>query len=1327
MNRSKILKISLAFLVVICFPSSLFAAYSDQCSLQNLTNITVSSTPNNFAGITTSNGNQTANITYKYDAPGECKNSAIFCITPSMSSQHVMNYTLASDDLYNVSNCTSSKDTSTKYCGMAGILQEAYGMQTQVGSYEKLNGAITLSLRLWAATERKDGGQNGLFDDSNFNGDITKAANYIWDTVNSGGQVSTDVLRRYFPEIKDESDDVIQLAVQWYASAAKGVDIQRADDFINDDYTTVKGEGSDSVEFNVNGTFQEVLGVTIDGVESDQIVYSKKPCSDGAGECLSFDVTDEMKAQLCEGKPNNTEIPITVKTVSSSAVDKMRVYKPSTNGSNQYFVGFDAYDNIKEVPFNITCEVFTEKCEVENGVCKIGDEVVQCASSKEEAAELYPESDCYCEYDETTQECKVGGTPVNCEEYPGCGQSDCEVENGVCKIGDEVVPCANTKEEGAVLYPNTECYCEYDEDTQQCTIDGTPVNCDEYPGCKKEKCEVENGVCKIGDEVVPCANNKEAAEVLYPDSDCYCEYDESTKQCTVDGTPVNCDDYPDCKDDVCVPVNGKCYIGDQEVSCDIPECECERVGDDCFIGESSVDCGKYENCPKCEKVGDICKIGDKIVNCGTHADCPKDDDPGTCPIRKQDELPYDTCKDGQTDGLLADPPMCSILKNNIKAAYEIEQYGDSKYCDVFCRETYVFKFMDKEAVQSGRYFRHDVEKKYVNVSNLSTVVTSTQQCTSLIDYDTWKQDYINANRSVREAFNEVKYWESLYNLNGGMPTKIDNCGGGASGCNGCYWPDACGDWGLHWNIGYYGKTDAFGNNPTTSANEDHLGRPAQCPQLVCTGGYDSRGNCLAYSCVGASVGPALTVQQASGIDRDYVIKQHAAAVSSYRSTLNTRNDLINRIFNCNFFDPSEVSQYFNDPGSYFVSMFAGNHTASPKVTSETYGEIRDNYEPNSEIERLSYDEQGRLKEEGSASNVQFDKLLSDERIVENKGYVTSAESNNPEDNTVCGGCDDPINNKLSSVPRQDDEYGQLDGRDFTFWVCTGSLAGAKCNNESGRLKIPKNYVANMEVTRETGYWQRTNFATEIFTGKVVEGSGGLQLPEKSWPVAISTLTGDYNIFLKFTKFGDLKRKNGTLKLEFDTDVNCGYTVINEMTKYDCDDGYHECYDCDDPSTPENECFPPGGGDPSDPKKLDLGFYFRSIDLTDIFPNSVYSPNQTLLNPNRPIGSNWNTPNAIQAINKIQDLGNGVWGVDQKPEYVITLTPAMRKAITKNNREIYKADYLTASTLSCNQSTAICSSTWLQRDLRNILQDFNHGDYFVQNDNSGNNLYVVGRN
>ena len=53
MNRSKILKISLACLVVICFPSSLFAAYSDQCSLQNLTNITVSSTQNNFAGITT--------------------------------------------------------------------------------------------------------------------------------------------------------------------------------------------------------------------------------------------------------------------------------------------------------------------------------------------------------------------------------------------------------------------------------------------------------------------------------------------------------------------------------------------------------------------------------------------------------------------------------------------------------------------------------------------------------------------------------------------------------------------------------------------------------------------------------------------------------------------------------------------------------------------------------------------------------------------------------------------------------------------------------------------------------------------------------------------------------------------------------------------------------------------------------------------------------------------------------------------------------------------------------------------------------------------------
>lgn len=882
--------------------------------------------------------------------------------------------------------------------------------------------------------------------------------------------------------------------------------------------------------------------------------------------------------------------------------------------------------------------------------------------------------------------------------------------------------------------------------------DEIPIPCDDII---KKPCteDEETGICygPNGEELEDCSQLEEVCgPCIIEDGKCYRNEEEVScdecdicvkvgDNCFVAGNQVDCEDYPECED-TCEKRGDKCYVGEKEVPCeDYPDCLgiCEREpGGGCTLGGEPVDCEDYEECKDfvCEKIGDVCFMGGKQVPCVYPPECQYDDPdtPDNCPIRKIDELPYYSCKDGDTEGELADPPMCSILKNNIRGAYKIDEYSN-EWCDVYCRETYSFKFMDKETAQSGRYFRHNVESKYVSISNLSTVVTATQQCTSLINYDDWKKAYMSANAKVRTSWNELKKWEARWEVSdgqSGLPTEVIECGGGCSGCcHGDAHPDACNDWAYLWYDNVYGNTNNFGIISTPSANLTETGKSAVCASQRCKS-RDKDGNCLEWVCDGEH-SQAKTAQQA-GYSKQDVINGHMAAIGAYTSALNYRQSLIQKLFDCNFFDDSEVYNYFtsNDPRTYTVSYWQQNSHSTSQVRSNTYHQILQRYAPNSELENLVYDDQGRLKEEGSASNVWFDKEISPaigtEGIEDKKGYKTSAESNDPNDSTVCGGCDDPIHDSLSDVPNDDDEYGVIDGREFTFWVCYEHTSGGYCQDESSIISLmPKNYVANLEVTREIGYWQNTRFSTEIFTGKVVEGSGGLQLPEKSWPLAISTLTGDYNIFIKFSEFGDAKRKKGTLKLEFSDDVNCAYTVVNEMTKYDCDDGYHECYDCDDPSTPENECYP-NGEDPNK-NKLDLGFYFRSIDLDDVFPNSKYSPNQTLLNPNRPIGSNWNTQNAIQVINKIQDLGEGYLGGGKEPEYSITLTPAMRKKVTKNNREIYKADYLTPSTLSCNHSTAICQSTWLRNDLRNILEDYNHGDYFVENDNSKNNLYVVGRN
>ncbi len=1253
MKKCRLFKIvSLSLLVVLVLPIKIFA---DTCTNGNMGNDNLSvNLNNNQYGVNANGGSSNlGNYIYSSEEIGSgCVSSSLYCITPDGGSQGGgMDYSKVDDLSEQIRDCTNSK-TGSEYCGMAGILQVAYDSTAasdaaQSNNWNQMDAAVTMALRLWAA--RNPQGTTSFFSDEHYDGAITKAANILFDKIERGESVSPSDVSQYLTD--KEGSKTLALAIEWYQQAVKGVDLKRADNFIQNTPSVIVGENGVSYEYKANSSNIQGIGdVTVEGVSSDQIKFEKVSCSDGSGDCYTFSVSDEAIDQLCKGKPAGTTISYSVKVKSNSAINKMYLYKPSKKGGNQYFVGFNAYDEDVSI-----------------------DEEIECPDSSKKCVEDPETGKCY----------GPNGEEIDCDKMEEvCGP--CIIEDGKCYRNEEEVDC-------------DECdICVKQGDN--CFVAGQQVDCEDYPECE-DTCEKRGDKCYVGEKEVPCED--------YPECTGICERNPG-EGCTLGGVPVDCNDYEECKDLVC-----------------------HKEGDTCYLGEG-------EN-----------KI---VVPCGVYPDpeCQLEDNPNpdNCPVRKIDELPYYSCKNGDTEGELADPPMCSILKNTIKSAYKIDEYSND-WCDVFCRETYSFKFMDKETVQSGRYFRHDVQSKYVTISNLSTVVTAVQQCTSLINYDEWKKAYMLANTEVRNAWNNLKNWEAWWEggETSGDPVNIIEEGGGKSGC--CYGdehPDVGPYWFFEWLNKQYSMALFNGSTTPALGGGSFRGKDAVISSLYCDGSRDPEtGACLGeMKCGTPTHENAKTIMQVYGIDKSYVRDMHNSAIIRYRAAVTKRDTLINNIFNCNFFTPTEVSKYYDRPSSYYASKYQTPTVSSQQqVISTTYGNILNGYYPSSELIDLRYDEQTRLKEEGSASNVWFTNEISEPKegiyneITKEfddsragQKYKTTAKSNDPEDSTVCGGCNDPIHDSLSNVPNPaesdpDDPYGVLDAKEYGFWVCEGSLTAAKCVNASSRLKIPYNYVANLEVAKEIGYWQSTQFATEIFTGKVVEGSAGLQLPEKSWPVAISTLTGDYNIFLKFSKFGDAKRKNGTLKLEFSDDVNCAYTVVNEMTKYDCDDGYHECYDCDDPSTPQNECYP-NGEDPNK-NKLDLGFYFRSIDLDDVFPNSSYSPNQTLLNPNRPIGSNWNTQNAIQVINKIQDLGEGYLGGGKAPEYTITLTPAMRKQVTKNNREIYKADYLTPSTLSCNHSTAICQSTWLQSDLRNILEDYNHTDYYVQNDNSRNNLYVVGRN
>jgi len=1229
MKKCRLFKIvSLSLLVVLVLPIKIFA---DTCSNGNMGNDNLSvNLNNNQYGVNANGGSSNlGNYIYSSEEIGSgCVSSSLYCITPDGGSQGGgMDYSKVDDLSEQIRDCTNSK-TGSEYCGMAGILQVAYGSTAasdaaQSNNWNQMDAAVTMALRLWAA--RNPQGTTSFFSDEHYDGAITKAANILFDKIERGESVSPSDVSQYLTD--KEGSKTLALAIEWYQQAVKGVDLKRADNFIQNTPSVIVGENGVSYEYKANSSNIQGIGdVTVEGVSSDQIKFEKVSCSDGSGDCYTFSVSDEAIDQLCKGKPAGTTISYSVKVKSNSAINKMYLYKPSKKGGNQYFVGFNAYDEDVSI-----------------------DEEIECPDSSKKCVEDPETGKCY----------GPNGEEIDCDKMEEvCGP--CIIEDGKC-------------------YRNEE-----------------EVDCDECDICVKQ-----------GDN------------------------------CFVAGQQVDCEDYPECED-TCEKRGDKCYVGEKEVPCeDYPECTgiCERnPGEGCTLGGVPVDCNDYEECKDlvCHKEGDTCYLGEgenkKVVPCGAYPDpeCQVDEEenPDFCSTKITYNLPGTSCMNGNTEGTIEDPPMCSILKDSTAKGFYKKDYAQSNsYCNVYCREKLTFEFMDKETAQAGRYFRHHITAKGISIANLSTVVTSMKQCTSEINYDKWKAEYIALNSSILSTWNSLKEWEAYWSTSGtGLPSEEQPGGGCTSECESR--PDVDPFY-YYWRYQDYGQTRDDGgsgyNFVVPNGSHTEMGIKAVCvkrPQVSCPAGVD-----------GPCYGPCPTsggsdAKKPTEAQKRIVINTHNSLASSYLSLIQKREEMIQQLYDCNFMQTGEVEQYYQVPGQFHITNYGPvqhDWDAPLPKTMSIYDKVKD-YNPGEEA-YIDYEENTTFGE-----NYEISEPFGVERTepeVLSRGW-----SDGKTWEEYCGSCGNNLDS-ISSTPNFSEEDRMV------YWYCTGSLSGARCTGFDKKSEFPNNRVADMRVEVTSGHYQSQGFSTELFTGEVITGSSSSSIPllDYSWPVGVLRETGTYAIDVDFENLGDPERPS---KIKFDFDRNggttCAYDVVNEMTKYDCDDDINvhdkECYDCDDPSTPENECYP--NGEPSNKDKIDLGFYFRSIDLDDVFPNSIYSPNQTLLNPNRPIGSNWNKSTAKEAIIKIQDLGEGYLGGGKEPEYSVTLTPAMRKQISKNNREKYKGDYLISpnsgiGSLTCYGSSAQCFSTWLQNDLRDILEDYNHGDYYVQNDNSRNNLYVVGRN
>lgn len=621
----------------------------------------------------------------------------------------------------------------------------------------------------------------------------------------------------------------------------------------------------------------------------------------------------------------------------------------------------------------------------------------------------------------------------------------------------------------------------------------------------------------------------------------------------------------------------------------------------------------------------------------------------TCPNTKIEyNMPKD-CEDDGTSGTISDPTMCTIMNSisSVKNSY-IKKYDEgNEYCTIYCRESLKFTFMDKETAIAGRYFNHNVESYKTNKQYLSTVILSTRQCSSIIDYDKWKKAYDSANLNVLNTWNQLKKIEAQVNNTTSSESSKDCAGGSKSACE------------------HDHKDDIL----IKDSNEIEIGRDHSVKKLPGTYCNPTTIKCTSYDWSGAryrhtysngSIGTInvggsdtcslscdITCSGCNNSVKTASAPSYGGESGAYNSAVSTRNSLVNKINSCNFVEGSDA---YNKVMDY-----------NPKNTISIY--YAENFEYN----------------QGYDINI---KNVSTSNEVVKRTYANSSDWS-----SFCG---KDCNGNLSNLSSSSNNVT------LTYWDCSGSETSAICSNKG--VSVPQNRLANIEVERETQHYQSNEFYVQAFTGEVDIEAGKtgywfyLNDNDKHlYPVSSVRRSGNYGIKVTYSDLGDPK---STRKMA-NGNYTCSYDVVNELTIYDCDDNYddHTCKCLDG-----TDCSKNVDG------QVGMGVYYRPISLNDVFPHSSYSPTVggTINVNTRNIGENWTTAKAVRVVKEIQSSGDNLI-IDKKPQYVVKLTPTIMKKIRSYNDN---TTYLDNSIYKCDDNL-ICYSSFLDKDLKNIMGSSNY--------------------
>ncbi len=253
--------------------------------------------------------------------------------------------------------------------------------------------------------------------------------------------------------------------------------------------------------------------------------------------------------------------------------------------------------------------------------------------------------------------------------------------------------------------------------------------------------------------------------------------------------------------------------------------------------------------------------------------------------------------------------------------------------------------------------------------------------------------------------------------------------------------------------------------------------------------------------------------------------------------------------------------------------------------------------------------------------------------------------------------------------------GPIDEIDFSIFnreISYYSCGDSYCNSSTIKtITIPINkavkfeYTASFRANTDTVYYAmvpsgvvRTNPTS---TNSILLGNDG-----KVYPLSLGNVGNkacDYSF--TFNTIGETHYENCFPELE--KPMVCAFVLYNQIVN---------------PG--------PGNGDSS----VGLMYFYRPIDLNDMFPNSNDDFSSKTLPKYRVLGSNWSSEKGIDAQEDIESLGEDAY-LEENLEYSYTLTPRqMARIRAYNNAQEKRSNGYADFNLTCDSKGQNCRSGFL---------------------------------